>query len=78
LLLSLTNILTNAVKYTEKGEINFSINCINKDEVSSLVSLLNLVNKVSILSCFIPLPVSSIEITKEDTSSLLIQLILKF
>mgnify|MGYP002306992821 FL=1 len=33
----ITNILTNAVKYTEKGEINFSINCINKDEVSSLV-----------------------------------------
>ncbi len=33
----ITNILTNAVKYTEKGEINFSINCINKDGVSSLV-----------------------------------------
>ncbi len=32
-----TNILTNAVKYTEKGSIDFSVNCINKDNVCSLV-----------------------------------------
>ena len=33
----ITNILTNAVKYTEKGSIDFSVNCINKDDVCSLV-----------------------------------------
>ena len=33
----ITNILTNAVKYTEKGSIDFSVNCINKDNVCSLV-----------------------------------------
>ena len=33
----ITNILTNAVKYTEKGTIDFSVNCINKDDICSLV-----------------------------------------
>lgn len=33
----ITNILTNAVKYTEKGEINFEVNCINQGNVCSLV-----------------------------------------
>ena len=33
----ITNILTNAVKYTEKGEINFNVSCINNEEYSSLV-----------------------------------------
>lgn len=33
----ITNILTNAVKYTEKGSIDFSVNCINKDNICSLV-----------------------------------------
>ena len=32
-----TNILTNAVKYTEKGEINFVVSCINEDNKCSLV-----------------------------------------
>ena len=32
-----TNILTNAVKYTEKGEINFEVNCINTNNECSLV-----------------------------------------
>ena len=31
-----TNILTNAVKYTEKGEINFVVSCINEDNKCSL------------------------------------------
>lgn len=31
------NILTNAVKYTERGIIAFEVNCINKDNVCSLV-----------------------------------------
>lgn len=33
----ITNILTNAVKYTEKGEINFEVNCINENGMSKLV-----------------------------------------
>ena len=33
----ITNILTNAVKYTEKGEINFDVNCINEEDKCSLV-----------------------------------------
>ncbi len=32
-----TNILTNAVKYTEQGEINFEVNCINEEGMSKLV-----------------------------------------
>ena len=32
-----TNLLTNAVKYTEKGKILFDVNCINEGEYSSLV-----------------------------------------
>ena len=35
-----TNILTNACKYTEKGEINFVVSCINeKDECSLVISV---------------------------------------
>ena len=33
----ITNILTNAAKYTEKGEINFKVNCINNNNQCSLV-----------------------------------------
>ena len=33
----ITNILTNAAKYTEKGEINFNVNCINENDNCSLV-----------------------------------------
>ena len=33
----ITNILTNACKYTEKGEINFNVNCINEKDICSLV-----------------------------------------
>jgi len=33
----ITNILTNAAKYTEKGEINFNVNCINEKDICSLV-----------------------------------------
>lgn len=32
-----TNLLTNAVKYTDKGIINFEINCLNKGGVCTLV-----------------------------------------
>ena len=32
-----TNILTNSVKYTEKGEINFVVSCINEGNICSLV-----------------------------------------
>jgi len=32
-----TNLLTNAVKYTENGKILFDVNCINEGEYSSLV-----------------------------------------
>ena len=30
------NLLTNAIKYTEKGEINFKVSCINKNDISLL------------------------------------------
>ena len=33
----ITNILTNAAKYTEQGEINFTVNCVNEGEYSSLI-----------------------------------------
>lgn len=33
----LMNILTNAVKYTDKGYVNFDLNCINKSGYSSLI-----------------------------------------
>ena len=33
----ITNILTNAVKYTEKGKIIFDVNCINNGDSSSLI-----------------------------------------
>ena len=33
----ITNILTNAVKYTEEGEINFEVNCVNESGMSKLV-----------------------------------------
>ena len=32
-----TNILTNAVKYTEKGRIAFYVNCVNEEDYSKLV-----------------------------------------
>lgn len=36
----ITNILTNAAKYTEKGEINFKVNCINtKNECKLIISV---------------------------------------
>lgn len=33
----ITNLLTNAVKYTEQGEINFEVNCVNEKGISKLV-----------------------------------------
>ena len=33
----ITNILTNAVKYTEQGQINFEVNCVNEGDISKLV-----------------------------------------
>ncbi len=33
----ITNLLTNAVKYTESGKIQFNVNCINESDVCSLV-----------------------------------------
>lgn len=33
----ITNLLTNAVKYTEQGEINFRVSCINENNICSLV-----------------------------------------
>ena len=33
----ITNLLTNAVKYTDKGEINFEVSCINNKNKSKLV-----------------------------------------
>ncbi len=33
----ITNILTNAAKYTEKGEIDFKVNCVNNNNQCSLV-----------------------------------------
>lgn len=36
----ITNILTNAAKYTEQGEINFKVNCVNnKNECSLIISV---------------------------------------
>lgn len=32
-----TNILTNAVKYTEKGRIAFYVNCVNEGDISKLI-----------------------------------------
>lgn len=33
----ITNILTNAAKYTEKGSINFNVDCVNENNISTLV-----------------------------------------
>ena len=33
----ITNILTNAAKYTEQGEINFKVNCVNENDKCKLV-----------------------------------------
>ena len=33
----ISNLLTNSVKYTEKGEIRFKVNCINQNGISSLI-----------------------------------------
>ena len=33
----MNNLLSNSIKYTNEGEINFNIKCINKDDVSELV-----------------------------------------
>ena len=33
----ITNLLTNAAKYTDKGTINFNVSCINQDHTCSLV-----------------------------------------
>ena len=32
-----TNLLTNAIKYTEEGSIEFSVNCVNKGDDSNLI-----------------------------------------
>ena len=32
-----TNILTNAAKYTEQGEINFEVNCVNENDEAKLI-----------------------------------------
>lgn len=32
-----TNLLTNAVKYTKEGEINFTVKCINKNNISYII-----------------------------------------
>ena len=31
------NLLTNAIKYTEKGHINFNVSCINEDKICKLI-----------------------------------------
>ena len=33
----ITNLLTNAIKYTNEGIINFNVNCINKGDTSTLI-----------------------------------------
>ena len=33
----ITNLLTNAVKYTSAGHVDFRVNCVNKDEISKLI-----------------------------------------
>ena len=33
----ITNILTNAIKYTEEGSVQFKVNCINKDDKCDLI-----------------------------------------
>ncbi len=33
----INNLLTNAAKYTDKGEINVNVNCINKDNICTLI-----------------------------------------
>ena len=33
----ITNVLTNAIKYTEKGKIDFEVNCVNEKDTSNLV-----------------------------------------
>lgn len=33
----ITNILTNAIKYTEEGSVSFSVNCLNEENTSKLV-----------------------------------------
>ena len=36
----ITNVLTNAAKYTDKGEINFNVNCVNeKDKCRLIISI---------------------------------------
>ncbi len=32
----ITNLLTNAAKYTESGQVDFSVNCVNKDDMCRL------------------------------------------
>ena len=33
----ITNLLTNAAKYTDKGHVDFNVSCINKDNISKLI-----------------------------------------
>lgn len=33
----INNLLTNAIKYTDKGSINLSIKCVNKDDICNLI-----------------------------------------
>ena len=33
----INNLLTNAIKYTEAGEINFNVKCINKEDICTLI-----------------------------------------
>jgi len=38
----ITNVLTNAAKYTEKGEINFNVKCVNnKDQCRLIISIID-------------------------------------
>ncbi|MDD4187526.1 MAG: ATP-binding protein [Bacilli bacterium] len=34
---AIMNLLTNAVKYTSEGHVNFEVNCINKSDISTLI-----------------------------------------